>query len=84
MRGRRAYNGLMSPNRRNIIGLLGAGTAVVTMLRVAEGQAQPQSPSAASPDSDVQAAKQSLQRDAQRIAMVNLPPTTEPAVHFRA
>jgi hypothetical protein len=69
----------MSPNRRNIVGLLGAGAAGVTLIRVAQSQAPPPSP-----DADVQAARQSLQRDAQRVDMVKLPQTTEPAVHFRA
>jgi hypothetical protein len=64
-------------NRRNMIGILAAGAAGVT---VAESQAPP--PPA--PGDEVQAARQSLQRDAQRIAMVKLPPTTEPAFRFRA
>jgi hypothetical protein len=69
----------MGPNRRNILGLLGAGAAGAVIVRVAEGQAP-----APSPDPNLQDARQGLQGDAQRIAMVNLPPTTEPAVHFRA
>jgi hypothetical protein len=69
----------MSPNRRSIVGLLGAGVAGAALVRMAEGQAP--LPNA---DAGVQAARQSLQRDAQRIAMVSLPPSTEPAAHFRA
>jgi hypothetical protein len=64
--------------RREVIGILTAGAAGA---RLAEGQA----PAAAAPNSDagVQAARLSLQRDAQRIAMVKLPSTSEPAFRFR-
>jgi hypothetical protein len=67
----------MDLNRRNIIGILAAGAVSVS---VAESQAPP--PPAAG--DQVQAARQSLQRDAQQIAMVKLPQTTEPAFRFRA
>lgn len=73
--------------RREIIGILGAGAAGAVVTRIAEGQAPPPaSPSAAPPNADAefQAARLGLQRDAQRIAMVNLPQATEPAFHFRA
>jgi hypothetical protein len=66
----------MDVNRREVIGILAAGA---TSARVAESQAPPRSP-----DADTQAARLGYQRDAQRIAMVNLPQTTEPAFHFRA
>jgi len=69
--------------RREIIGIMGAGAAGAVIARIAEGQA---SPNAAPPNADAatQAARLGLQRDAQRIAMVNLPQATEPAFHFRA
>ncbi len=63
--------------RRNMIGILAAGAASAS---VAEGQA----PAAPAAGDEVQAARQSLQLDAQRIAMVKLPPATEPAFRFRA
>ena len=67
----------MGLNRRNMIGILAAGAAGVS---VAEGQAPAPPPAG----DEVQAARQSLQRDAQQIAMVKLPQTTEPAFRFRA
>jgi hypothetical protein len=66
----------MELNRREIIGILSAGAAGAS---VADGQAPP--PGAGG---EIQAARQELQRDAQRVAMVNLPQTTEPAFRFRA
>jgi hypothetical protein len=74
----------MKPKRRNLVGILMAGAVGAY---VVEGQAPPVASPGAAPlnaDSDVQAARQSLQRDAQRIAMVKMPQTTEPAFHFRA
>jgi hypothetical protein len=75
----RAYNGFMGVDldvkRREILGILTVGAAAAA---VVEGQTPP------SADGELQAARQGLQRDAQRIAMVNLPPGTEPAVHFHA
>jgi hypothetical protein len=68
--------------RREIIGILAAGAGGAAVARVAEGQAPPAAPR--SSDDELQAARQGLRSDAQRIAMVNLPQTTEPAVHFRA
>jgi hypothetical protein len=61
--------------RREILGILAVGVAAAA---VVEGQTPPNA------DAELQAARQGLQRDAQRIAMVNLPPSTEPAIHFRA
>jgi len=72
----------MDVKRREIIGILGAGAAGAVIASVAEGQAPPVA--TRSPDADTQAARLGYQRDAQRIAMVNLPQTTEPAFHFRA
>jgi hypothetical protein len=69
----------MDVNRRNIIGLL---VACPVITRVVEAQAPPATSGAT--DADLQAARQRMQRYAQRIAMVKLPPTTEPAVQFRA
>jgi len=71
------YNGLMDVNRREVIGILTAGAAGVT---VAEGQQAPSPPAG----DELQAARQRLQFDAQRVAMVKLPQTTEPAFRFRA
>ncbi len=65
--------------RREIIGILGAGAAGAVAARVAEGQDPP-----LNADADTQAARLMYQRDAQRIAMVNLPQATEPAFHFKA
>jgi hypothetical protein len=76
---RPAYNGFMDVDlavkRREILGILTIGAAAIA---VVEGQTPP------SADAELQAARQGLQRDAQRIAMVKLPPATEPAVHFQA
>ncbi|HEY1756327.1 MAG TPA: hypothetical protein VGG72_13075 [Bryobacteraceae bacterium] len=69
----------MGLDRRNIIGLLAAGAVVA---QIAEGQAAQPAPS--SPDAELQAARQRLQSDTQRIAMVKLPQATEPACHFQA
>jgi hypothetical protein len=69
----------MRLDRRKIIELLAGGGVGA---RIAEGQAaQPVPPSA---DAELQAARQRLQSDTQRIAMVKLPQATEPAFHFRA
>jgi hypothetical protein len=73
----------MDLKRREIIGILGAGAAGAVVTRVVEGQT-PQAAPPPSPDAELQAARQGLQRDAQRIAMVNLPQATEPAFRFRA
>jgi hypothetical protein len=73
----------MDVNRREVIGILTAGAASVS---VAEAQAPPPAPPNATlvnADGDVQAARLGLKRDAQRIAMITLPPTTEPAFRFR-
>lgn len=67
----------MSPNRRDLIGLLTVGAVVA---HVAEGQTPPAPLNA---DGDLQAARLGLQRDAQLIAMVKLPHATEPAFRFR-
>jgi hypothetical protein len=74
----------MDVKRREIIGILGAGAAGAVVTRVVEGQTPQTAPPPPSPDAELQAARQGLQRDAQRIAMVNLPQATEPAFRFRA
>jgi hypothetical protein len=61
--------------RRELLGILTAGVAIAA---VVEGQTPPNA------DAELQAARQGLQSDAQRIATVKLPPDTEPAVHFHA
>jgi hypothetical protein len=66
----------MGINRRTIMGLLAATAA---SFRVTFAQAPAAS---ASPDQDLQAARAERQRDAQRIAAVKLPQTTEPAFQF--
>lgn len=78
---RRPYNGFrgddlrvdVNVKRREILGILTVGVAAGA---VVNGQAPPNA------DAELQAARQGLQRDAQRVAMVMLPPATEPAVHF--
>jgi hypothetical protein len=74
---RPAYNGFrgdqLDLKRRAILEILTVGAAATAVVEAQD------SPSA---DGDLQSARQGLQRDAQRIAMVKLPPATEPAVHF--
>lgn len=72
---RRAYNGVMVINRRKIMSLL-AATGVGSRIAIAQAPANP--------DAELQAARQNRLRDAQRVAMVKLPLTTEPAFRFRA
>jgi hypothetical protein len=69
----------MSLERRNVLGILAAGAAISA---IAEGQTPAPAPPNA--DAELQAARQRLQSDMQRIAMVKLPQATEPAFQFRA
>ena len=78
-----AYNGSMGvnldPKRREILAILTVGAAATAAATaVVEGQAL------SNADGELQAARQGLRSDGQRVAMVKLPATTEPAVHFRA
>lgn len=86
----------MSLNRRKAIGLLavaGAGaTAVAAQLPInspgtpaqEQGPAQERNPvTERTPDDELQLARAMRLRDAQRIAMVKLPPFTEPAFRFQ-
>jgi len=70
----------MDVNRREVIGIITAGAASAG---VAEGQAPINAPPQTA-DAGAQAARQGLQGAMQQIAMVKLPPTTEPAFLFRA
>jgi hypothetical protein len=65
----------LAVKRREILGILTIGAAAAAAV---EGQTPPNA------DAELQAARQGLQGDAQRVAMVKLPPATEPAVHFHA
>lgn len=75
----------MGVNRRNILGLVavtGAGYRAV-IAQVPPAAARGAAP-VRSPDDELQIARAQRLRDAQRIAMVNLPQTVEPAFQFRA
>lgn len=69
----------MSVNRRQMLGL-----AVVTAAGLPAVLAQAPPAAVRSPDDELQIARAQRLRDAQRIAMVNLPQTVEPAFQFRA
>ncbi len=46
--------------------------------------AQPQSPLPSSPEEELKAVKDALEQNLQQLAKVDLPMSTEPAVHFKA
>ena len=69
----------MAIKRREVIGLL---VATAAGSRLANAQAPAAAPQNA--EEELQAARLRRQADAQRIAMVMLPQTTEPAFRFRA
>jgi hypothetical protein len=70
----------MQVNRRRTLGIL---AAAVTAVRSTTAQAPPP-PAAAEPDAQLRSARESNRSDAQRIAMVSLPQSTEPTFQFRA
>lgn len=78
----------MRINRRKMIGLaaaVGAGSRVIVAQVAAPGAAPVGiTPGARTADEELQIARQGRLRDAQRVAMVKLPPDTEPAFRFRA
>ena len=45
--------------------------------------AQPQSPLPSTPEEELKTVKDTLQQNLQQLAKVNLPMSTEPAVHFK-
>jgi hypothetical protein len=84
----------MSINRRKAVGLLaavGAGSgAVLAQISSVPPQTPDRTPpqersplQERTPDDELQIARAQRLRDAQRIAMVKLPPFTEPAFRFR-
>jgi hypothetical protein len=73
----------MKIDRRRTIGILAlAGTVLPLVEAQTPTQAAPAQPPSAS--ADLQSARDDLRTDAQRIATVKLPRSTEPAFHFRA
>jgi len=75
------YNNDMRVNRRNSMRILAGAVAAPAALPL---QVNAQRPPQAASDRDTQAARQDLKEEAQRIARVNLPRSTEPAFRFRA
>jgi hypothetical protein len=69
----------MKVNRRKTLGILAAAAVIGPHAAIA--QAPPAQP--ASADALLQSARAGYQGDAQRIAMVKLPQSTEPAFQFR-
>jgi len=66
--------------RRKLAGLLGAATAAVT----AQAQSPQPTPQPAAAVDEVAAAREQAKRNAEQIARVKLPMSTEPAATFRA
>lgn len=66
------YNGRMDISRRQLAGVILAGTAVA------------QAPPKPQPDTEAETARQRQRIAAQAIARVMLPMTTEPAFQFKA
>ncbi len=74
----------MGINRRKALGLVAAG-GIGSRIAIAQAPSRPAAPvTKVDADAELQAARDGRLRDAQRVAMVKLPPTTEPAFHFRA
>jgi hypothetical protein len=70
----------MKVNRRKTLGIL---AAAVTGAHTTVAQAPPPR-AAAEPDAALQSAREGYRSDAQRIAALKLPQTTEPAFRFQA
>ena len=80
----------MNLNRRKAIGLLAVAGAGATAVAAQPPTNSPEAPAQGrnpaqerNPDDELQLARAMRLRDAQRIAMVKLPPFTEPAFRFR-
>jgi hypothetical protein len=78
----------MRINRRKVIGLVaaaGVGARAVVAQAPTPPASTPRTPSSPrSPDDELQIARRQRLSDAQRVAAVKLPLTTEPAFRFRA
>ena len=73
----------MGINRRTVIGI-GIGIAGAVEIRKIKAEPQQPIPAQSGADAALQSARNQLRGEAQRIASVKLPLTTEPAVHFHA
>lgn len=72
----------MGINRRRLFAI---GIGIASAVEIRNVEAQPQQSAAQPPaDAALESARNQLKGEAQRVASVKLPPTTEPAAHFHA